>query len=250
MSKLSVAIIACDEEKRIGDAVRSASFADEVLVLDSGSRDGTVDVARRLGARVVHQSWLGFGRQKQKAVDLCANDWVFVLDSDERITDELRSEVIRELRAPTARGFKIARVNVFFRKVIKHCGLYPDYSIRLFDRLHGRFTEDIVHEKVIVDGPIKALDSPMRHLAHESVESLIAKLNRYSSLNARQSLVKALLDPPWTFFRIYVLRRGFLDGKEGFIIASLYSQYAFWKYVKEPGSLKMTCPAPLRRPGR
>ena len=231
-NRLSVAIIACDEEKKIGDAVRSASFADEVLVVDSGSRDRTVEIARDLGAKVVRESWLGFGRQKQMAVDLCANDWVFVLDSDERITDALRSEVLETLREPAAKGYKVPRRNFFFGKAIRHGALYPDYTIRLFDRRSARFTEDAVHERVVVDGPVATLRSPMEHFAHDTVEDLISTMNRYSSLGARESLVRALFCPIWTFVRMYVLRLGFLDGREGFIIARLYSQYTFWKYVK------------------
>jgi len=130
---LSVVIISKNEEKFIEDAVQSALFADEVLVLDSGSTDDTCVMAKNLGARVEHQDWLGFGPQKNKAVALAKHDWVFVLDSDERITSDLQTEILQTLKAPTAAGYYVARLNNFFGKYIRHCGLYPDYSIRLFN---------------------------------------------------------------------------------------------------------------------
>ncbi len=148
MYPLSVVIITKNEEKNIAHALNSANFADEVLVLDSGSTDKTLDIARELGARVEYQKWLGFGRQKNKAVELASNDWVFVLDADEQITEQLKDEIIETLKNPISDGFQIARLNNFFGKDIKTCGLYPDYTIRLFNRKKGAFNELPVHESV------------------------------------------------------------------------------------------------------
>jgi len=233
MEKLSVIIITKNEEKHIKNAVQSALFADEILVLDSDSTDATCSLAEDLGARVEYQEWLGFGRQKNKAVELASNDWVFVLDADEQITEQLKDEVIETLKRPTSDGYQISRLNNFFGKDIKTCGLYPDYTIRLFNRKKGVFNKLPVHESVQIQGRVSKLKNHMTHMAYESIDEFIAKQNRYSSLNPKKrSLVKALLSPLWAFFKLYFIKRGFLDGRYGFIIAVLYSQYTFWKYIK------------------
>lgn len=230
---LSVVIITKNEEKNISKAVCSASFADEVLVLDSGSIDKTCDLAKGLGARVEYQEWLGFGRQKNKAVEMARNDWVFVLDADEQITLELEQEIISTLKNPLANGYYIARLNNFFGKNIKTSGLYPDRTIRLFDKKKGAFDDAPVHESIIIQGKVSKLKNHMNHLAYESIEEFISKQNSYSSLNLKNNnIFKALFSPSWTFFKMYILRLGFLDGKQGYIIAKLYSQYTFWKYIK------------------
>ena len=233
MQKISVVIITKNEERHIENAVQSVLFADEVLVLDSGSTDATCSLAGGLGARVEHQEWLGFGRQKNKAVELASNDWVFVLDADEQITEQLKDEIIETLKNPISDGFQIARLNNFFGKDIKTCGLYPDYTIRLFNRKKGAFNELPVHESVQIQGKVSKLKNHMTHMAYETIEEFIAKQNKYSSLNPKKrNLFKALFSPWWTFFKLYFIKRGFLDGKHGFIIAVLYSQYTFWKYIK------------------
>ena len=229
---LSVVLITFNEAAKIADAITSARFADEVLVIDSGSTDDTAAIAQRLGARVVQREWHGFGNQKQFAVDSARHDWVCVLDSDERIPAELQNEIRRALRQPVFQAYRIARRNFFFGKFIRHGGLYPDYSVRLFHRRHSRFTGAAVHEKVVTTGPVGSLKEPMIHLAYDDIAHFITKANRYSSLSGQRNLTKAVFNPLWTFFNMYVLRLGFLDGKEGFLIAVLYSQYTFWKYLK------------------
>lgn len=230
--KLSVIIIAFNSEKIIADAVKSALFADEILILDSGSDDKTVDIVRNLGARVEHQKWLGFGMQKQRAVELAKNDWIFVLDSDERITDMLKDEILSALQKTDFDGYLIPRLNYFFGKSIRHCGLYPDHTVRLFDRNLGYFTDDDVHERVIIKGKIGILKNHLIHYAYNTVEEFIDKQNRYSTLSSKNSKTKALVAPLWAFLRIFCLKLGFLDGWRGFVIAKLYSQYTFWKYIK------------------
>jgi len=232
-NQLSVVIISKNEEKFIADAVKSALFADEVLVLDSGSIDGTCAVAQQLGAKVLHQDWLGFGAQKNKAVELAKNDWVFVLDSDERITPELQSEILNILKESTADGYHVARLNNFFGKNIRHCGLYPDYSIRLFNRCKGRFNDVTVHESVQIQGKTDKLKNHMLHLAFNTVSEFTDKQRKYAKLSQKKkNLIKAFISPIWTFLKIYIFRLGFLEGWRGFIIAKVYAQYTFWKYYK------------------
>lgn len=232
-NKLSIVIITKNEEKFIFDALKSAVFADEVVILDSGSEDQTCNIAKKIGARVEQQSWLGFGAQKNKAVELADNDWVFVLDADERITPELRDEIIFTLKNPQFDGYRIARLNNFFGKNIRHCGLYPDYSIRLFNRQKGKFNDVPVHESVQIQGNTDKLKNHMLHLAFDTVEEFSNKQKKYAELSQKdKNLIKAFISPIWTFLKIYIIRLGFVEGWRGFIIAKVYAQYTFWKYFK------------------
>jgi len=232
-NKLSVVIISKNEEKFIADAVESALFANEVLVLDSGSTDNTCTIAQEHGAKVLHQDWLGFGMQKNKAVELASNDWVFVLDSDERITLELQSELLSILKNPIASGYYVARLNKFFGKNIRHCGLYPDYSIRLFNKEKGKFNDVTVHESVQMNGDTGKLKNHMIHLAFDTVEEFSNKQKKYAELSQKKkNLIKAFISPIWTFVKIYIFRLGFVEGWHGFIIAKVYAKYTFWKYSK------------------
>ncbi len=232
MNKLSVAIITKNSEKTIKKCVSSALFADEVVVVDSGSEDNTVQICKNLGCKILQKEWMGFGKQKQFAVDNCKNEWVFVLDSDEVITEKLQQEILSVLKNPKYKGYKVARLNYFFGKPVYHCGLYPDYTIRLFDKNFGKFSSDEVHEKVMIDGDVGTLKYHMLHFAYESIDEFIEKQNRYSSLNARKNRLKAVINPYWTFFKIFIIKKGFLEGWRGFVIAKLYAQYTFWKYIK------------------
>ena len=233
MQKLSVVIITKNAEKYIKNAIQSAFFANEIIVLDSGSTDNTCNIAKELGARVEYQKWLGFGRQKNKAVEMASNDWVFVLDSDEQITEKLKAEIIQTLENPVSDGYKVARLNIFFGKSIKYCGLYPDYSIRLFDRRKGKFNDVAVHESVQLNGSTSALKNHMLHLAFETVKEFVEKQKKYALLSQKnKSLVKACISPIWTFLKIYIFRFGFIEGWRGLVIAKVYAQYTFWKYIK------------------
>jgi glycosyltransferase involved in cell wall biosynthesis len=232
-NQLSVVIISKNEEKFIADAVKSASFSNEVLVLDSGSTDNTLTIAKKLGAKVLHQDWLGFGAQKNKALKLAENNWVFVLDSDERITDELQLEILNTLQNPMSDGYYIARLNNFFGKNIRHCGLYPDYSIRLFNKNRGEFNNVTVHESVQINGNTDKLKNHMTHLAFDTVSEFTDKQKKYATLSQKKkNLIKAFISPIWTFLKIYILRLGFIEGWRGFVIAKVYAQYTFWKYFK------------------
>ncbi len=232
-NQLSVVIISKNEENFIADAVKSALFANEVLVLDSGSTDETCSIAKNLGAKVMHQDWLGFGPQKNKAVELAKNNWVFVLDSDERITLELQLELLSILKNPIASGYYVARLNNFFGKSIRYCGLYPDYSIRLFNREKGKFNDVTVHESVQINGDTDKLKNHMIHLAFDTVKEFSNKQKKYAALSQKKkNLIKAFISPIWTFLKIYIFRLGFIEGWRGFIIAKVYAQYTFWKYYR------------------
>ena len=233
---LSVVILTCNSEKYLKEVLESAKFADEIIVVDSGSKDSTRQICDGFGNVKFHeQAWLGFGAQKQKGVDLAKNEWVFVLDSDEVITSELKNEIISTLKEPKFMAYNVARLNFFFGKAIKNMGLYPDYTVRLFNKNFAKFDGRAVHEKVILNDNTQrlgALKNHFLHYAYESIEQFIAKQNRYSSMGAKRNLLKALTSPAWTFFKLYVLKGGFKEGFAGYIIARLYAQYTFWKYIK------------------
>jgi glycosyltransferase involved in cell wall biosynthesis len=230
--EISVVIIAQDCSGQIGDAIASAGFAAEVLVVDGGSKDDTATVASTAGARVEHHAFDTFSNQKWRGIRLASYDWVFLLDSDERITPELEDE-LRQLRAnPTAEGYLAPRLNHYFGKPLYHGGLYPDATIRYFNRVHAKMDNNPVHEKVVIDGQVDTLKNHFIHFAYDSLDDFIRKQNRYSTLGARSNMFKAILNPCWTFFKMYILKAGFLDGWTGFVIARLFSQYTFWKYVK------------------
>lgn len=232
MNKLSVVIITKNEEKNIGDAIKSALFADEVIVLDSGSKDKTLCISKEMGAKVFFQEWLGYGSQKNKAIELAKNNWVFVLDADERITPELQNEILDILKSPRLSGYCVPRLNNFFGQYIKTCGLYPDYSIRLFDKNKGKFSEVSVHESVQIDSTVAKLKNHMIHLAYDNVDEFKDKQKKYANLSCKKKNVfKALISPVWTFVNLYFFKFGFLEGWRGLIIAKIYAQYTFWKYI-------------------
>ena len=233
MNALSIVIITFNSEKYLYEVLTSCSFADEVIILDSGSTDKTISIAQSFSnVTLIHQSWLGFGPQKQQGVNKARHDWVFVLDSDEVITEELQKEIIFTLKSPAHKGYLVPRINYFFGKPIKRMGLYPDVTLRFFNRKNGHFDESIVHEKIILKDTHGQLNSAMLHYAYETIDKFIEKQNRYSSLGAKQNKFKALANPYWTFVKLYFLKGGFLEGWRGFIIAKIYAQYTFWKYIK------------------
>lgn len=228
---LSIVIITFNSQKYLSKVLNSCVFADEVVIVDSGSTDNTLEIAKTFqNTKIIHQKWLGFGKQKQVGVEACKNDWVFVIDSDEIITDELRDEILS--KTFTCKAYFISRLNYFFGKPIKRCGLYPDATLRLFDKNYAKFSEDKVHEKIIINEKTDMLKNHMLHFAYENIEEFITKQNQYSSLSKKNRPIKAIFNPYWTFFKIYFLRLGFLEGWRGFVIAKLYAQYTFWKYIK------------------
>lgn len=238
---LSVAIIAKDEAARIGDCLASVAWADEIVVVDSGSADATCDIARSRGAKVHELPWRGFGLQKQAAVDLASHDWVLSLDCDERLTPELAAEIERVLgeEAPLD-AYSIPRRTFLGRKEIRHCGWYPDRTVRLFDRRKARFSESLVHEQVLASGPVGKCREHMLHYSFTGLEQLLAKLNHYSELSARQmfesgrrcSAFDLVVRPVAAFLKTYVFRAGALDGVEGLTISVTSALGTLAKYAK------------------
>ena len=241
---LSVVLITQNAAAQLPECLASVAFADEVVVVDSGSTDGTTEVAARYGARVVLKEWLGFGRQKQFAVEQAAHDWVLCLDADERVSPELAASVVRALQAPVTPIYRMARRNRFLGRWLRHGEGYPDWSLRLFDRRHARWSDDNVHEKVlyaIAPGtPLGTLAGDLMHESGEDLGHYLEKQNRYTALAAqelhrrgqRAGLAEITLSPLLRFFKFYVLRLGFLDGMPGLVHISIGCMNSFMKYAK------------------
>ena len=236
---LSVALVTQNAAAQLPDCLASVAFADDVVVIDSGSSDGTAEVAARYGARVVTKEWLGFGRQKQFAVEQAAHDWVLCLDADERVSPELAASLVLALNAPEAPVYRMARRNRFLGRWLRHGEGYPDWSARLFDRRRARWSDDVVHEKV-VGNPVGTLSGDLLHESAEDLGRYLEKQNRYTSLAAgelhRQGRSAGLADiavsPLARFVKFYLLRLGFLDGLPGLVHISIGCMNSFMKYAK------------------
>ncbi|RLJ68014.1 glycosyltransferase family 2 protein [Sulfurisoma sediminicola] len=237
---LSAVLITRDAAASIAECLASVSFCDEILVVDSGSRDATREIARTHGARVIHQDWLGYGPQKQFAVEQAAHDWVLCVDADERVTPELRASILAILPEPNCHAYRFARCNRFMGRYLRHGEGYPDWSLRLFDRRDARWSDDAVHEKVIPDGPVGTLAGDLLHDSAETLATYLAKQDRYTTLAAeaaladgrRASLVRQLLSPLVRFAKFYFLRLGFLDGWPGFVHILIGCRNSYAKYGK------------------
>jgi glycosyltransferase involved in cell wall biosynthesis len=243
--RLSVAIVCRDEARIIGRTLASVAFADEVVVVDSGSTDGTVEIARRYTPHVVHQPWLGYAAQKNLAIERTTGEWVLSLDADEIVEPDLAEEIRAILADPAALpAYRIPRKLVFLGRVIRHGGWYPDLNLRLFRRGAGRFEARRVHEAMRVEGPVGRTRGALRHESHPSVEAYLDTMNRYSSLavdemvergGIRRSRVSgpALLGRPLgTFLYRYVVLGGFLDGRPGLVLNLMHAGYVVAKYAK------------------
>lgn len=237
---LTVAIIALDAAAQIGPCLASAAFADEVLVVDSGSTDGTAELARSHGARVERREWLGFGRQKQHAVSIAKNEWVLCLDTDERVTPRLERSIREALANPRYRAWRVARRNRFLGRWLAHGEGYPDWTVRLFHRAHASWSNDEVHEAVLTTAEVGRLEGDLLHDSAEDVATYMAKQNRYSSLHAqalyrqgvRAGYWRLAASPLARFVKFYVLRLGFLDGGPGFAHILIGCGNTFLKYLK------------------
>ncbi|MBB5192025.1 glycosyltransferase involved in cell wall biosynthesis [Silvimonas terrae] len=238
--RLSVILITKNEAANLRACIESVAFADQIVVVDSGSTDGTVALARELGATVLETDWPGFGPQKNRALDLADGDWVLSIDADERVTPSLAAEIRQVLAAPQFDAYEIPRLSSYCGRFIRHSGWWPDPVLRLFKRGAGRFTDVPVHERVDFAGPKGMLNAWFEHYTYPDLESALVKMNRYSTdaaqaMHARgkkSSLMGALLRGFWTFVRIYLLRRGFLDGREGFLLAVTAGTGNFYRYAK------------------
>ncbi|MDD5757473.1 MAG: glycosyltransferase family 2 protein [Desulfobulbaceae bacterium] len=235
---LSVAIITYNEQERIGNTLKSVMFADEIVVVDSGSTDDTCAIARSFGARILFQEMRGFGAQKQHAVDRCTHDWVFIVDADEVIPNETAVEIQDVLLNPTGHAYRLSRKNFFHDKEIKHGSWGKDSVVRLFDKRKCHVSERQVHEQVVVNGLTLSLVYPIHHFPRRNLATFLEKANRYSSLGAivsssrKVSMAESFGHGVWTFVFNYIIRLGFLDGSEGFLIAFGDMVETFFKYAK------------------
>jgi glycosyltransferase involved in cell wall biosynthesis len=232
-------VITLDAAAQLPDCLASVAFADEVVVVDSGSADDTAQVAARYGARVLSKEWLGFGRQKQFGVEQAAHDWVLCLDADERVSPELAASLVRTLDAPAAPVYRMARRNRFLGRWLRHGEGYPDWSARLFDRRQARWSDDAVHERVL-GAPVGTLDGELLHESAQDLSRYLEKQNRYTTLAAAElhrqgrsaSMVDLALSPLARFLKFYLLRLGFLDGLPGLVHISIGCMNSFMKYAK------------------
>jgi glycosyltransferase involved in cell wall biosynthesis len=241
MPRVSVAVVALNEEERLRACLESVLWADEVVVVDAGSSDKTVAIAREFTDRVLFRAWDGYGTQKNFALGQCQGDWILSLDADERVSEALRDEIQARLApGPAEAGFFLPRRNLFEGRWVRHGGLCPDWQLRLLRRGRGAFVERAVHESVRVDGPTGRLRAPLIHESYRSVTDAVLRLNRYSDLAAADlvaagrggSLLDLLGRPVWRFLSMYVLRAGFLDGWRGLVLAWLHAHYVFLRAAK------------------
>ena len=239
--KISATIITFNEERNVARAIESLRCCDEILVLDSGSNDRTVEIATKLGARVVEASWHGYAAQKNIAAELAASDWVLSLDADESLSEALEAELWQiKKNGPKFDGYTVPRLAQYLGRWILHSGWYPDRKVRLFNKHKAQWIGEFVHESVTVDGPVGHLKSNLLHFTCSSLSEHVRSINNYTTLAAQELVSRGqnagfgrlLFDPPWTFLRAYVLNRGFLDGVEGMAIAYMAAFYNFVKYSK------------------
>jgi len=239
MPRLSAIIITRNEASNIGDCLDSLVFCDERIVVDSDSTDGTLLIAREKGARIATHGWKGFGPQKNYALSLAHGDWVLSIDADERVTPELAAEMLEAIGEGRADGFELSRRSSFCGRMMRHSGWFPDRVLRLFRRNKGRFTDDLVHERIVCDGKTARLKNALLHYPVARLEDAIRRMDSYSTLGAEQmaparriSFSTGIAHASFTFFRIYVLRLGFLDGAEGFLLAVANAEGTYYRYMK------------------
>ncbi len=239
--RITATVVTLNEERNIARAIESLRCADEVVVVDSGSTDRTREIAARLGARVIEEPWRGYARQKNFAAGVAENEWILSIDADESITEELGAEILA-LKKTGARfdGYSFPRLAQYLGRWIWHSGWYPDRKIRLYDRRKAEWVGEFVHESVRVNGTVGELQGNLLHYTCASLSEHLQTLDRYTSLAARElevqgkavTMRRLTVDPAWTFFRTYVLQRGFLDGRQGLAIAWMAALYTFLKYAK------------------
>ncbi len=239
--KISATLITLNEQGNVARAIESLRCCDEILVLDCGSSDQTVQIAARLGARVVDSPWQGYSRQKNLAAEKAEHDWILSVDADEALSEALEAEIWQLKKSgPACDAYTMPRLAQYMGRWILHSGWYPDRKVRLYDRRKARWVGDFVHESVEVQGTVGHLKCNLLHFTCDSLTEHLRTMDRYTTL-AAQELASSrrkitwrdlLFDPPWTFIRTYFVQRGFLDGMEGLTIAYMAAFYTFVKYAK------------------
>ena len=243
---ISVAIVAMDEEANIGRTLASVSWADEIVLVDSGSKDRTCEIAGKYGARVMVEPWRGYVAQKQYAIELCNKDWVLLLDADEEVSPGLAEEILAAIASPNAAsGYKLPRKNLFLGRWIRHGGFYPDPKLRLFRRGQGFVTGHDPHDRCELRPGVPRITLQFKnalvHYTYPTLTLYLSHMNRYSSLGAKLAIAKGhrsfssiniVLRPVATFIYNYFFRLGFLDGREGLLLHLYHAGYVSWKYAK------------------
>jgi glycosyltransferase involved in cell wall biosynthesis len=241
MKRISVTIVAWNEEERLRACLESIAWADEIIVIDAESADKTVQVAREFTDKIWVRPWPGFAAQKNFALEQATGHWILSLDADERVTPELQERIRQIARADGfADGYSLPRRNLFWGAWVRHGGLYPDYQLRFFRRGAGQFVDSAVHESVVVKGRVERVAEPLLHHSYRGLDDFVTRSNRYSTLAAaelikrggRIRLADLALRPLGRFVSMYLLRRGFLDGWRGFVLAVLYANYVFLRMAK------------------
>ncbi|WP_300373774.1 glycosyltransferase family 2 protein [Methyloprofundus sp.] len=237
---LSIIIITKNESEHISRCLESVLWADEIIILDSGSTDDTVAICKQYTPLVYQTNWPGFGVQKQRALDKAQGDWVLSIDADEYLSEALKVEIQQAIQQEAIQGFEIPRLSSYCGKSMKHGGWWPDRVLRLFQRSNGHFTAALVHEKIIITGKLGQLSEPLLHETYVNLEEVVSKVNTYSSLGAQElykkgktsSLSSAILRGLWTFIRTYIIKSAFLDGPQGLMLAISNAEAAYYKYLK------------------
>jgi len=239
--KITATIITLNEERNVARAIESLPCCDEILIVDSGSTDRTVELAEKLGARVLEAGWLGYAAQKNWAAEHASHEWILSLDADEALSEALEAEIWSLKKSgPQCDAYTMPRLARYLGRWILHSGWYPDRKVRLYDRRKARWVGDFVHESVQVGGRVGHLESCILHFTCDSLSEHLRTLDRYTTLAAQEivarkmkvPLWRLILDPAWTFVKTYIVQRGFLDGPEGLTIAHMAAFYTFLKYSK------------------
>ncbi|MEO6223548.1 MAG: glycosyltransferase family 2 protein [Vicinamibacterales bacterium] len=240
-AQVSAIVITLNEASNIRDCVASLIWATEIIVVDSGSTDGTQELARAAGARVITHDWPGYAAQKDYAASEASHDWILSIDADERVTPELAAEVQQTLEQPSdLAGFRIPRVTFHLGRWIRHTDWYPDYQLRLYDRRHASWARRRVHESVTARGPVGQLSNDLQHYAYRDIGHHYETMQHYTRLAAlqmfeegrRAGFFSLLVHPPAAFLRNYILKAGFLDGTPGLIVSAMNAHYVFMKFAK------------------
>jgi len=241
MTGLSVTVITKNEVNFIRACLDSVRWADEIIIVDSGSTDGTVEICREYTDKIMLTDWPGFGPQKNRALAMATSEWVLSLDADEQVSPELKQEILSAMSFPEDHAaFDLPRRSSYCGRRMRHGGWWPDYVTRLFRRGSARFSDDLVHERLVVDGRIGRLREPLIHAAFENLENVLETMDRYSTIGARMmhdrgkkaTMATAVLHGFWSFFHTYVVRAGFLDGRAGFMLAVSNAEGTYYKYLK------------------